>query len=261
MKYIRKPTVAGTFYPEKDSILEEVVSKFLSRATQKISTHKKPKIIIVPHAGFIYSGQTAAFAYVQVMQFTYKQIIIIGPAHFYPIEGPVTSDFDAWDTPLGRVEVDKNLNQHFGLPILNDAFLKEHSIEVQLPFLQIIYSRFAFFPIFINSFINNFNHEFVRKLVNVGRENTLFIISTDLSHYYPETRAQQTDRKTIELIINKKVDKTNLIDACGQAAILTAMNLASFLNLTGELLYYDTSATASDDETSVVGYAAIGFFE
>jgi len=255
MKPIRPPAVAGTFYPQKDFALKKAIGKFLSFVTPKISTLKKPKIIIVPHAGYLYSGQTAAFAYALIKHFRYKQIIIIGPAHFYPIKSPVTADFDAWETPIGKINVDKNLNWVLRLPILNDAFLKEHSLEVQLPFLKMIYPRFTFFPILTNSF----NHEFARKLSIVAKENTLFIISTDLSHYYPELTAREKDKKTIDLIINKKIEKTSFIDACGQAAVVTAMNLASFFNLTGKLLSYDTSATASADETSVVGYASICF--
>lgn len=257
MRHIRKPATAGSFYPKKGGELRTVLAQYLGNVTYNSVNSvlfTKPKIIIVPHAGYVYSGQTAAYAYRLLEKFRYEEIILIGPAHFYQLLNPVTADFAAWETPLGKISVDNSLNRKLHLEVCNYAFAKEHSLEVQLPFLQFIYHNdFCFYPILINAY----EKEFSQKLASYDNQNTLFIVSSDLSHYYPQTEANFLDKKTIASILNRKPKEE--IDACGQAGIQAAISLAQNFGLSGQLLHYDTSATASGDISSVVGYAAITF--
>lgn len=254
MIHIRKPAVAGSFYPKKGGELRVALAQYLDNVTYNFSLFKKPKIVIVPHAGYIYSGQTAAYAYRLIGKFSYKEIILIGPAHFYPIAKQVTADFALWETPLGKITVDNSLNRKLHLEVCNYAFRDEHSLEVQLPFLQFIYANdFCFYPILINEY----KEEFSQKLASCESKNTLFIVSSDLSHYFPQAEAEGEDKKTIASTLNQKLD--GKIDACGKAGIQAAISLAQNFGLDGQLLHYDTSATTSGDISSVVGYAAISF--
>ncbi len=256
---IRKPAVAGKFYPGEKKVLEEMIETLLLSA--KKYEIKKPKIGIVPHAGYVFSGRTAAHFYKAIEDFSYENIILIGPAHFYPIENAIASSFSFWQTPLGKVPVEKEINRYLGLPVLDPPFVPEHSLEVQLPFLQYVYQNknLKIFPIHINEY----SLEFAKKLLDFVEKNyydSLILISSDLSHYFPEDQAVHIDKHSLKIILKKEIGKISEIDACGQAGIGVGLYLAYHLDLTPKLLFYDTSASAFGDTSAVVGYASIGFY-
>lgn len=251
----RIPAAAGAFYPQEAPELKAQVQILLDHIPTVRLPQPKPRIIIVPHAGYEFSGQTAAYAYARLGHFSYQKIILMGPAHFYQIGEAVTANFDDWKTPLGRVAVNKELNKKLRLPVVNAAFTDEHSLEVQLPFLQTIYPKFRFFPILLN----DYQEELATNITSLLDHKSLLLVSSDLSHYLPREGAEAKDKATLSVILKKNLALIEKVDACGQAAIATAIRLARRLGLTGKLLYYDTSATASREYRAVVGYAAISF--
>lgn len=256
MNCSQKPeAVAGIFYPKQRKELELLIKNYFKEVKINLENFSKPKIIIVPHAGYIYSGKIAAHAYALIKKFKYQNFILLGPSHFYPIDFPITCNFSWWKTPLGKAKVALNLNETLELKILNEAFQSEHSLEVQLPFLKICFSQFSFFPILINHFDKNL----AKKLKTLVEKGSLLIISSDLSHYLTQEEAEKVDKKTIEIILSKKINNLEKIDACGQGGIGVAMEIAKELNLKGKLLAYDTSFSASLNNLSVVGYCSLVF--
>lgn len=242
----RLPAVAGSFYPAKrDEILKQLKAFFSQ--TKKI-INRPVKALIVPHAGLIYSGQTAAWGYQQISGSQQKQFVLLGPAHHEWLTGLVGSSLKSWLTPLGAVK-QKSLGQ---LPINDSAHAGEHCLEVQLLFLQ---SEFKDFK--ISCLLTGMETKLVLPA------DSLLIVSSDLSHYLPQNLAQDYDQKTIQAIItgNREFLLQNEDCACGRIGILMLMKLAKASHWQAKLVCYDTSATTSGDSGRVVGYASIVFYD
>lgn len=242
----RPPAVAGSFYPvERGEILKQL-RDFFSQ-TKKIIV-RPIKALIVPHAGLVYSGQTAAWGYQQISNSQQKHFVLIGPSHHDFFSGLVGSSSASWLTPLGAVP-QKSLGQ---LPINDSAHASEHCLEVQLLFLQSEFKDFAISCLLTGS---------ETKLVLP--KDLFLIVSSDLSHYLPQKQAESYDRKTIQAILtgNREFLLENQDCACGRIGILMLMQLAKANHWQAKLIYYDTSATASGDSRRVVGYSAIVFYE
>src|SRR5512135_456746 len=197
MPAIRTPAVAGMFYSGDPRQLEHDVRKFLTEAHPQ-PLH--PKALIVPHAGYIYSGAIAASAYATLTQkaSAIRRVVLLGPTHRVAISGLALPDAEAFDTPLGRVMLDteamraiSNLPQ---VSISAEVHEDEHSLEVQLPFLQCVLNDFTLLPLAVGMA----SAEEVAEVLEAvwGDEDTLIVISSDLSHYMPYTAAQHTDGKT-----------------------------------------------------------------
>jgi len=256
---VRLAAVAGQFYPEDPRELKETIQEFFEQQPKDLFIPKKIKALIVPHAGYIYSGPVAAAAYqaLRLSQFQPKNIILIGPSHHFPISDFVTSSAEQWSTPLGKVPVAK-INQN-EWPIYDLAFVPEHSLEVQLPFLQSILSDFQILPILINNIERS--KALAEKIKPLLDEKTLIIASSDLSHYNPLEVAEKIDAQTQKIILQLKTEETENIDACGAAGILTLMHLAKDLHWERKLLSYATSYNASGERSEVVGYGSFVFYE
>ena len=261
MENIRKPAFAGLFYPKEKAILKRTIQKFLvnAKTITKIS-EEKIKAIVVPHAGYVYSGQTAAYAY----QFLKNKkrvdhLILIGCSHFLTLPGAVQDDCSFWQTPLGKVPVKQFKKQS---PLVSDSLphKDEHCLEVQLPYLQSILQNFSITPILIS----DLDHEIAlaKVLIPSLNQNSFLIISSDLSHYHPESTAIKIDEKTIELILNLDTAelKKEAYEACGKIAILTALEIAKKFSWKPVLLHYDTSANYSRNSANVVGYGSFVFY-
>lgn len=239
----RKAAVAGSFYPQEKSELTQTVVDLLDSVQSKEKTSDIVKAIIVPHAGYFYSGKIAARAYRHVAHLQPRRIIILGPSHFAPIgETAALPDHSDWQTPLGNVEIDDELRNQLleessFIQINNTAHAKEHAIEVQLPFIQILFPKAKVLPIAINSLDRA--KDLARILVKYADQDTLVITSTDMSHYHSASAAQTMDETTIHSILNQDVDalRAGLTDGtmemCGQAAVMT---LIEFAKLMGELM-------------------------
>ncbi len=242
----RPPVVAGSFYPATRGKSIKLLKKFFNNSKKIVD--KKVKALIVPHAGWIYSGQTAAWGYQQISGSKQKHFVLLGPAHHEFFSGLAGSSLETWLTPLGAVTQEPFLRVAANDP----AHEGEHCLEVQLPFLQYLFQDFQISCLLTGS---------ETKLVLP--EDSLLIVSSDLSHYLPQDLAEEYDQKTIQAILtgNRKFLLENEDCACGRTGILMLMQLAKASNWQAKLVCYDTSATASGDNSRVVGYASIVFYE
>jgi AmmeMemoRadiSam system protein B len=233
------------FYPmDREELLRDIKKLVDSHSPVKDA----PKAMIVPHAGYAYSAMVAAAAYAKLKGPKIKRIILIGPAHHAFIEGSVTSAM-GWLTPLGVVKM-----RHFkGIPIDEDAFEEEHSLEVQLPFLQYLQPDAAIEPILVG----DQNPEELAKIIGKSASDAVIIVSSDLSHYMSYDQAESTDERSIRSILDMKPD--GFIDACGEIGIRALIIIAKKNKWKPTLLMAKNSGDTSGDKGRVVGYASIEF--
>ncbi len=260
---VRPVTVASLFYPDSPPELRAFISGALSAASAQIpSGQPAPKAIIVPHAGYIYSGPTAGFAYATLKMARYNRVVLLGPAHRVPFYGMALSGDDAFSTPLGEVPLDAVAREALlALPdmaVNNAAHAQEHSLEVQLPFLQSVLDDFLLLPICIGSV----QPEAVQSVIETlwHDRGTLFVISSDLSHYHQYAEARVLDQDSIETILQMRAP-LNHEQACGATGINALLPLALRFGLRPKLLDYRNSGDTAGDMDRVVGYASIAFFE
>lgn len=274
MQY-RKPAVSGIFYPsEKESLLSSIKECFLHeygpRSLPPMKDKKRLFAIIVPHAAYMYSGPVAANSYYYASAFKPDLVVIIGPNH-YGIGSGVASMRDAiWQTPLGRVKVDNNaVDKAVEISKIIDidfyAHSKDHSLEVQLPFLQFIYDDFKILPIVVWMQDRRTAEDIGDALAEIAKEkNTLLIASSDFTHYEPNEVAHKKDKELIkcieELDLSKYYTVLERLDitACGYSAIASIVHASKLLGAErGELIRYASSGDIAGNKDSVVGYASI----
>lgn len=262
----RKPAVAGTFYPADAVQLRKTVRTYLSAATKSCQHNiNAPKAIITPHAGYIYSGPVAASVYAQLQpaRAHIKRVVLLGPSHHVPFVGLATSSAGVFSTPLGDILLDRNsLNAINKLPqvhCLDEAHQHEHSLEVQLPFLQEVLDNFQLVPLVVGSAEPAQVSEVLRQLWD-GPE-TLIVISSDLSHFHDYDAAQQLDRNTSDAIEALQAETLQSENACGYVPISGLLYLArerglhvSTIDLRNSFDTAENTAAASRDR--VVGYGA-----
>lgn len=261
MPTIRPPAVAGTFYPADPVQLTDEVRKFLAEAhAQPLS----PKALIVPHAGYIYSGAIAASAYATLKNIAprIRRVVLLGPTHRVAVNGLALPAVAAFDTPLGRVMLDNDAMRaiaHLPQVVISDAVhAQEHSLEVQLPFLQSVLSDFTLLPLAVGMVTAA---EVAEVLETVwGGDETLIVISSDLSHYLPYSAAQFVDSKTAEDII-KLHHPIDHEQACGGTPISGLLIAAHEHHLKPHLLDLRNSGDTAGSRDRVVGYAAFVFTE
>lgn len=215
---LRRPAVAGLFYPDSAAKLAQAVDGLLANARAWVA-NPAPKAVIAPHAAFAYSGPVAASAYARLrpLRTTVRRVILLGPAHRVPFAGMALPGAAAYRTPLGDVPIDTAaIDRIKGLPQVKDlpeAHASEHSLEVHLPFLQRVFTRFKLVPIVVG----NAAPEAVAAVIGAlwGGPETLIVVSSDLSHYQPYLAARTRDRRTAEAI--ERLDERGLgpEDACG----------------------------------------------
>ncbi len=258
---LRPPAVAGMFYPADPEVLASSVDSMLA-AVHASPLH--PKALIVPHAGYIYSGPVAASAYAVLRPFArdIRRVVLFGPAHRAAVAGLAAPSSAAFATPLGQVPVDtKAIAAAAVLPqvrISDSAHAEEHSLEVQLPFLQTVLEDFAVAP-FVVGGASGAQVAEVMELLWGGPE-TLIVVSSDLSHYLPYSVAQQVDGATAETVLNRR-PLAHHEQACGAAAINGLIEAARHRHLTPTLLDLRNSGDTAGDRSRVVGYAAFAFTE
>jgi hypothetical protein len=258
---IRPPAVAGLFYPGDAAELRRALASLLDRAQAQIEpAAAAPKIVIVPHAGYVYSGAIAARAYAQLMPFAaaIRRIVLLGPVHRVPVRGLAAPTVDAFETPLGRIAIDRAaLWPLKALPQLvfdDRPHAPEHSLEVQLPFLQAVFGpAFSLVPLAVGDAKPAEVAEVIEKLW--GGPETLIVISTDLSHYHPYAEARALDRRTAERI-GALVTDLDPHEACGARALNGALRAAARHGLRPRLLDLRNSGDTAGDRQRVVGYAA-----
>lgn len=258
----RSPAVAGMFYPAEPERLGAMVGQFLASA--EVEDLSKLKAIIVPHAGYEYSGSIAGSAYAQIARnvpvASRKTIILIGPAHFGFTEATV-GNYVSMISPLGEVRVDPKVAgelESAGLRFDEEIHRPEHSLEVQLPFLQAVSPKSNVVPILCGSVSPDRLAEILEPYFE--RSDCFFVVSSDLSHYLPYTEAVETDKRSLLAIKNLDLRGEREVDACGRVGILTLMRLAKKGGFHMKVLDYRNSGDTAGDKASVVGYAAVACY-
>lgn len=258
---IRPAAVAGMFYPASAAYLRGLVSDLLEQADEPEALPSVPRALVVPHAGFIYSGPVAALAYRvvarELVEAKWQRIVLLGPNHRLPLSGMALPEETAWQTPLGDVALDvafiRALQQRFGLPRRSDVHLPEHSLEVQLPFLQLVAPDVAVVPVLVGQTDVQDVAELICYLWQDPQ--TLVLISSDLSHYHPWEEACRLDAITTGMIVAAD-PRLASEQACGCQALngllLAAQQQALQLRCLGQC----TSGDTAGDKTQVVGYGA-----
>lgn len=254
----REPAVAGTFYPEEAAELHNMVARLLEQATPEAAI-PRPKGLIVPHAGYIYSGSTAAQAYAQLRAFAddIKTVVLLGPAHRVYLEGIAVPTHATFQTPLGEIPTNRQaMAKVMDVPEVvtcDEAHRQEHSIEVQLPFLQQVLVDFSVVPLVVGSC----SPKTVGAVIDAlwGGAETLFIISSDLSHFEDYESARRHDATSCERIL---AGESTLVgkDACGAAPINGFLSSHRGSALHRQLLAYRNSGDTAGDKQRVVGYAS-----
>lgn len=265
MRTVRPPAVAGRFYPARASELRRLVDGQISQAREDImSVPGVPKAMLVPHAGYVYSGQTAARAYalLEAMSSAIRRVVVVGPAHYVPLDGMAVPTAHAFATPLGKVTLDRDaLDEVRQLPAVHDSnevHAPEHSLEVQLPFLQRVLGGFTLVPVAVGR-VTPDEVAAVLNAVWAGSE-TLILISTDLSHYLPYDDAEATDSDTLARILSLSGPLPER-RACGSGGLDGMLQVAADRRLLPMLLDRRNSGDSVGDKQRVVGYASVSFSE
>jgi len=258
----RPPAVAGMFYPGDPDILSAAVDKLLAESAGPADI--QPKALIVPHAGYVYSGSTAAAAYATLAPWAagIHRVVLLGPTHRVAVDGIALPEAEAFATPLGTIRLDAQaITVIADLPqiVFSDhvhAF--EHSLEVHLPFLQRVLGQFTLVPLAVGHAGPEAVAEVLDKLWD-GPE-TLIVVSSDLSHFLPYGTAQQVDSNTCRHILQLDTH-LNPEQACGAFPINGLLLAARRRGLKPELLGLCNSGDTAGDKSQVVGYAAFAFTE
>jgi hypothetical protein len=253
---IRPPAAAGLFYAGDPRRLQATVSDLLGAVKRSASV--VPKALIAPHAGYVYSGPVAAeaFAMLRERAQSIKRVVLIGPAHFVPVRGIAAPTVDGFETPLGCVPVDRDaLSAVAGLVIETDApHAPEHSLEVELPFLQALLSSFAVVPLVIGEAKAQDVAEVLRRLW--GGPETLIVVSSDLSHYHDYGTARRIDAATAAAIERAEWESLGPDQACGFLAIAGLLAETSRRRLAPQRLALCNSGDTAGGRDRVVGYGA-----
>ncbi|QPK64947.1 AmmeMemoRadiSam system protein B [Methylomonas sp. LL1] len=253
----RKPAVAGSFYPADPKTLSNMMTGFLRDA---YCGGKAPKAMIAPHAGYIYSGPIAASAYARLkpVRDTIKRVVLIGPSHRVAFQGLAVSEADSFSTPLGEISIDKPaLELLQTLPFvgfLEQAHALEHSLEVHLPFLQQTLTDFKLVPIVAGDASPEQVGQVLDKLW--GGDETLIVISSDLSHYHDYSTAQRLDRHTSDLIEHLQYRELSPEAACGMVPVSGLLKLLREKSLSIKNIDLRNSGDTAGDKYRVVGYGA-----
>jgi AmmeMemoRadiSam system protein B len=259
MPHIRPSAVSGLFYPENPDILARDVRAMLATTH---SSGLNPKALIVPHAGYVYSGAIAASAYAALKNVAprIRRVVLLGPTHRVPVRGLALPGADAFATPLGTVQMDSEAVKtiaHLPQVVVSlQAHAQEHSLEVQLPFLQTVLTDFKLLPLAVGMVTAEEVAEVLELLW--GGDETLIVISSDLSHYLPYDTAKRVDGATVQSIL----DLTQGImheQACGATPINGLLLSARRNHLAPHLLDLRNSGDTAGAHDGVVGYAAFAF--
>ena len=257
---VRPPAVAGTFYPADASALRDAMRDAFAGAVRPALDAPVPRAIVVPHAGFMYSGPIAAGAYLRIQpgRGAITRVVLLGPSHRVPLRGLALSSADAWSTPLGLVPLDVGAREALlELPhvtIDDRPHAPEHSLEVQLPFLQTVLADFQLLPLVVG----NAGPDEVAAVIEAQWhvDGTLIVISTDLSHYHAYDDAVRLDARTVAAIAARRPGDIDDQDACGARPLRGLLTAANRHDAHIELLDVRNSGDTAGNRDRVVGYGA-----
>jgi MEMO1 family protein len=261
---VRPAAVAGMFYPADARTLEREIAGFLEQAGERALAPGFPKLLIVPHAGYVYSGPIAASAYATLApaRGIVRRVVLLGPCHRVPVRGLALPAATEFETPLGRVPIDAEAAAALrALPQVGESaatHAQEHALEVQLPFLQHVLGEFSLVPLVVGDAGPAEVAEAIERLW--GGPETLIVISSDLSHYHPYDTAREIDGATVKSILGFDTGISHE-QACGATPIAGALVAARRHGLAPELLDCRNSGDTAGDRRQVVGYASFAFFD
>ena len=276
---LRPPAVAGQFYPVEKKKLEEMISGFLKKANP-------PKIegdvfgLILPHAGYIFSGPVAAHGLKAISGKNFDTVIIVGDSHCEYFDGVSIWPAGFWETPLGKVEVDKQLAEKIlsfseRFIVRDSAHLFEHGLEVQIPFLQKVLKDFKILPIIFGSENKDWKALARAILKNTKDKKVLIVASSDLSHYPSHEEAKKADQETLKAILTlgpqklekkiRELEERNIPNAqtflCAEDSVKALMEVGRNLGAEAKLLKYANSGDTAGDKSRVVGYGAVAVYK
>jgi AmmeMemoRadiSam system protein B/AmmeMemoRadiSam system protein A len=260
----RPPAVAGMFYPDDPTDLQREIQRYLGMVHAPAAEAPVPKALIVPHAGYIYSGPIAAQAYARLRPLAgrVRRVVLLGPVHRVPVRGLAVPSVDRFETPLGAIDIDRESLARLAdlrqVVASDRAHAQEHSLEVHLPFLQQVLGRFALVPLAVGEATPDDVAAVLARLW--GGAETLVVVSSDLSHYLPYAAARAMDRATVDtmLALAPTLDHQQ---ACGATPVNGLLALAHRRGLRVELLDLRNSGDTAGDRRHVVGYAALALYE
>lgn len=255
---MREPAVAGTFYPDDPEELGGMVRRFLAEA-KEAKAGGRLRGLVVPHAGYIYSGAVAACGYKALAKQGFEKAVIMGPSHYAAFYGACEAGAEFWKTPLGPVRAVSAAARAKGLVnVYPEVHAHEHCLEVQLPFLQAIREKFEIWPILCGMVDPA---ALAEAVAGEAGGNTVVIASSDLSHYNAYERAVRIDsvaNEAVPALDIRRFEREG--DACGKTAILTLMHLAKKKGWKGRLLDYRNSGDTAGPKSEVVGYGCYAFY-
>jgi AmmeMemoRadiSam system protein B/AmmeMemoRadiSam system protein A len=277
---VREPAVAGLFYPRDPAALSQMIEACLAAARVE-PLPGELKALVCPHAGYPYSGPVAAYAYRLLAGHTYETVVVMGPSHYAELRAASVTDAAVYRTPLGDVPVSAKARQLAALrpfaleprcavqrpdwwrqashpaPDIDTAETWEHSVEVQIPFLQKTLAGFQLVPVVFGDVDPA---KAAQALLPILDDRTLLIASSDLSHFYSYDRARKLDQRCVDAICRLDIDTMESQEACGRIPILTLMEVARLKGWKARLLDCRNSGDTAGDKSNVVGYAAIAFY-
>ena len=273
MEYImhRKPVVAGSFYPKNPGELNKMIEQYLSDASS--DAIEGVVGIISPHAGYIYSGPVAAYSFKQLKQSGTEVVIVLAPSHRARFDGASVITNGLYETPLGNVEIDSTIGnqldgeEYFGF--IQNAHEMEHSLEVQVPFLQKVLDNFTIVPIIIGTVKLEICKQIASAISDIlknEKRKWVIVVSTDLSHYHSDSIAKEMDKKFIDTLQSmdehqvKDIIESGSSEACGEGPVLTGLMISKNLGASKcKLLKYMNSGDTAGGKDQVVGYMAAAF--
>lgn len=257
IKNVRLPCVANLFYPGNSKELGEMIEGFLNKVPS-FNFSGVPKALIVPHAGYVFSGFVAASAYALLKNRSYQRVILLGPSHYYSFSGGALSEADFWKTPFGEVPIwhpKETKPPFFFSEIIHQ---NEHSLEVQLPWLQVVLKNFEILPILLG---DSDVEKISESLAPFFDQKSLLIISSDFSHYHPYQVAKEKDELAMKWIEELKIKLFEEAEACGKNPILVGLLLAKKFKWKIKKICYQNSGDVTSDKAAVVGYGSFVFYE
>ena len=258
MTSVRKPAVAGLFYPDDAASLDAAIAGFLAEAEP--ADGAPPKALIVPHAGYVYSGPVAATAYARLadLREVIRRVVLLGPAHRVAFRGLALPGVEAFATPLGPIALDRDaiaaIERLDRVIVLPAAHEREHSIEVHLPFLQTLLESFTLVPLVVGEAAEAESAVVLEMLW--GGPETLIVVSSDLSHYHDDATARAMDAATSAAIEALAPERIGYEDACGRVPLSGLLDVAKRRGLRARTVDLRNSGDTAGPKDRVVGYGA-----
>jgi AmmeMemoRadiSam system protein B/AmmeMemoRadiSam system protein A len=270
---VKEPAVAGSFYSADPVVLKKEIDGWLAAAAGS-RREERPVAVVAPHAGHVYSGSVAAYSFVQLRDRYIRTVYLIGPAHRALLDQVTVYPDGSWRSPLGVIPIDSRkarslLDEGSGIIAQTEPFSREHSLEVQLPFLQRVLGKFTLIPILVGDPTSDSFTTLSTRLATALRSDphAILVISTDLSHYHDRTSAGRLDSRVTDALTRMAGAELERLlgrgdaEACGGWPLLIGMAAARGAGATtGSIYRYADSGNVSGDTSKVVGYAAAGFY-